>query len=516
MSTVANLDLNVRAKTDELEKRLKNAESSLNSFGGSLKRVGEIAAGTFAGTLASAAVTGGISLIGDGLSALAGGLTSAAGKLIDFGKAQFEGLNSSIMLAETLGVSVNSLEILKLAAKNVDVEFGVLEKSFLKVTDLLNDSLGDPDGKATQTLNKLGLSADQLSKLPVDKQLRAVVDAINALPAESKLQAAMDVFGSKQALQVLKLTGDVIDDATNKARRWGLTIGPETADQVAQLDDALDDLTAMLEGVGRSIFVSLLDPIKNAFKYVRDKIDEVGIENIVKTIVQWIDWGANKIIEALEQVINSIGGAKGALLQLIKTKLEAEAFWASFKGTSGGLLFDPDKALKEGVDLEMQLGNVKAEIANLKSDIRLPRVDLSGAVNKHFDQPTAGANLTALDDKAKAEQAAEIERKKLLAESVKNQREAAKKQIEVLQEQLKTLEKAKTETILPQTFGPVGKSSSEFYRLIFDAQKGVAESKAKKEEQDRKQMIDNLKTQIDQQKQIIEQLKKNNLAVGAV
>lgn len=189
-----------------------------------------------------------ITAIGAGLSGLSGaalgGFFASAKQFADFGSE----LND--MSART-GVSVEALSILGHAAQQTGTDLGTVEAGVRKMQKNLVAARMGSD-QATVAFGALGLSVENLSRLSPEDQFAAVTKAIGKVPDPTNRTAAAMALLGKSGTALLPMIASM-DDLTQEAKDLGLVMSSADAESADALGDALDNLTASLGGVVRSI-----------------------------------------------------------------------------------------------------------------------------------------------------------------------------------------------------------------------------------------------------------------------
>jgi hypothetical protein len=293
MATIASLSLNLSANLKGFSGGLTTAANQVDKFYADVgKKVGAFASpvtnvvkavaeigkafkglagsalkplagiGQAIGTVASA-VPGALSLIGK----LAGGVTAAAlGAGVALGAIATGGLDRIDQLgdaAQRIGVTTQALSELRFAAQLSGSSAEDLDVALVKLTT----NLGDASLKATPTseaLKRIGLDAKQLANETPDDAFRQIVKGLESVPnAADKASIAMDVFG-KGGVKILNTLGSgsaELDRLSADARAFGVSISAIDAAKVGQTKDALDKVSAVIEGVVNQISIALAPAI---------------------------------------------------------------------------------------------------------------------------------------------------------------------------------------------------------------------------------------------------------------
>ncbi|MDH5189037.1 MAG: hypothetical protein OEW37_08790, partial [Rhodospirillaceae bacterium] len=186
------------------------------AFGSVNKRLGSAGkrVAQFAGSIAAAAGIGGMGLL----------IKNA----VDAGDAIHK-------LNLRLGASAVALSEYQHVAELSGVKFEALTKAWQKQQDGIADAVSGT-GEARVALDKLGLSAQALSKLAPEEQFEAIAAALGGVEqAGDRVNIAQDIWGAKgaQLLQVTAGGADAIKHMRDEAHALGLTLTQTGAQNMA-------------------------------------------------------------------------------------------------------------------------------------------------------------------------------------------------------------------------------------------------------------------------------------------
>ena len=198
----------MRSELERVKKDVKGTDSVLSQLTSNFKLLGGVAAGISFGALINQAL-------------------QAASALND--------------TAIKTGISIDALQRLQFAAglsggslENVSGAVGRMQKALI--------TAGEGSKEATEALNRLGLSANQILALSPDKQFEAIAVAIAAIedPA-ARTTAAMALFGKSGAELVPTLVAIGTNSEEINAQLSAIG-GPVTAEAIAKVDTLGDQL----------------------------------------------------------------------------------------------------------------------------------------------------------------------------------------------------------------------------------------------------------------------------------
>lgn len=274
MATIANLVVEISAKSSKLKKSLAGSKSAVAKFAkDSIKSLAKIGAAVGAAFAASAA----LALVA--MNKIAASIDRVAKR------------------ASELGILVSELQKLQLAAELSGVsadKLGVgLEKMARQVSDAAQGT-----GEAVDALKQLGLSAKDLNSLSIDDQFKKIADAFGTIGNKSdQVRIAMEIFGRAGGALVNTLTSDLAGVA-REFDALGLGITQSQAKAVEAFNDSKTVLGAVFTGVGQKITASLSPVFTNLINNVKEFIKAAGGINTISKKISVV------LVEAVQKGIN--------------------------------------------------------------------------------------------------------------------------------------------------------------------------------------------------------------------
>lgn len=276
---------------------LKGSKEVLSELQGVEKGIGNFAKGA-AAAAAAATVAG---------ASIAAALTKSA----------IDSAEATGILAGKLGITTEALSKLQYAAKLSDVSQAALETGMKRLSRTLTDAAAGA-GAGAKAFEALGLSAEQIIKLPADEQLGAIADALNRVSnASQKAALAQQIFG-KGGMDMLPIIAEGsagIKALGDEAERFGAVVSGPVAAQAQQFNDNLDRLKFAAQGLGLSLAEQAL-PVMVEFT---DQIVALGQD---KATMDGIAAGLSMIGEAAVTMAQSFGAAGAAIQRWRTTSLE--------------------------------------------------------------------------------------------------------------------------------------------------------------------------------------------------
>lgn len=182
------------------------------------------------------------------------GVTLAIRKL----KGLADSMDRLAKLAIKIGIDVGALSELEFVAERSGIAFRSMAMALQRSSVAIAEA-AEGTGEAKQAIEDLELSAKDLIKIPIDRQLEVIADAFLKVENDSKRsQLAVDIFGARGAalLQAMRTGGKGIREIRKEARDFNLTIGKKAAEDAEAFADAISDLGASFTGLGRAIVAS--------------------------------------------------------------------------------------------------------------------------------------------------------------------------------------------------------------------------------------------------------------------
>lgn len=246
------------ATDNKLIRALDNAKQKMQAFGAGMAKVG-----------AATAAAGG-ALLGP----VAGLFASAVNRSSDLAT-----------LANEFGTTTEKLSAMGYAFETA----GIKQDEFADTLKGLSQKLSAAADGGDETFDRLGLSAQELIKLPVDEQFNRIADALARVPlAADRTNMSLTLFGGagSKLNRILAQGSGEMARLTAEAETVGAVMSGETASAGQRLAKTF----TRLESTVRYAFLS----IGEALFPQADAIEEFsrGIGNTVRSVREWI--GENK------------------------------------------------------------------------------------------------------------------------------------------------------------------------------------------------------------------------------
>lgn len=218
--------------------------------------------------------------------------------------------------ASKLGMSVEALQEWNYVAKLLAVDNEQLQKAFTKTNSLLGDLASGNTSSATDALEKLGITYDDLKGKNVDQAFEIIRNALANLEDETlRVGIANDIFGEKigtDLQQLLSASSTEIDNFRNECQELGV-ITEEEVEASAKFNDELDKVKQELQTLGVELAQILLPIMTEFLTYLKD--------SIIPKISEWANKLANMNDTTKKTILVVIGlvAAIGPAIKIITT-----------------------------------------------------------------------------------------------------------------------------------------------------------------------------------------------------
>lgn len=278
MPSIANLSLNIVARTRELRKGLKKAESRVLSFTqGVESKVGRVV-GRFGPMLAKISAIAGIGGVGF--------LT----------KSTLESVDAAAKLAGQLDTTTTSILALQRGAGLAGANTRDLNNA-LRAMQRRAAQAAEGSGMARQALLELGFSLDNIRELGASELFFQVAGALeNVETAADRTRLAFDIFGrsGERLLTMLNQGEESLRGLVPEFERIFGAVDDDAASNIESFNDAMSDLKLSMQGLINVGLTNLVENLDNIVRKVTDMITVVreGDSTIVNVIVEFAKWAA--------------------------------------------------------------------------------------------------------------------------------------------------------------------------------------------------------------------------------
>ena len=232
------------------------------------------------------------------------GIGVALRQLGQFVQANIEAQAAVQDLVEVSGASAEAITTIGIAARKEGVSVEALSKGVRGLTKFMA-ALQGGSSEATETLDAMGLSSEDLVGKSMDQQLVTIANALDQFSDEgqsgmNKAALAMKIFGKSGSdmLQVLqRLSGDGFQKIQEEGRRTGQVLSGDAALAAKKAKEEMENLAGQVEGATNAFTQGLIPALGDAVDGLTDAGDPKRLEGF-KKIGETVGWVAKGIASA--------------------------------------------------------------------------------------------------------------------------------------------------------------------------------------------------------------------------
>ena len=195
-------------------------------------------------------------------------------------------IDAQAKLAQSLDTTVASIQALERAGELAGVSMGQIEQATLQLTRRLSQASAGT-GPAVEALDRLGLSAQSLQKIALDKRLALIQDALaKMVPQAERAGVAARLFGDRAGLVFARIDSATLRQATQDLRDFGVAVSEHDGEQIERTNDALSRLGLAWTGVSNRMAIAAapaLESIANASAGVVKYFDDIVVAGAALT-----------------------------------------------------------------------------------------------------------------------------------------------------------------------------------------------------------------------------------------
>lgn len=187
-------------------------------------------------------------------AAAAGAAVAAAG--VAMIRSGLQTVDAQAKLAQSLGTTVESLQVLERAGELAGVSMSGIEQATKDMTRRLSQAAAS-GGPAAAALDRLNLSAETLLGMPLDQRIAAVSAAMTEfVPEAERAAVAGQIFGEEGSIAMSRIDTATLRQATQDVRDFGIVVSEQDADQIERTNDAISRLGLIWRGVSNQLAVA--------------------------------------------------------------------------------------------------------------------------------------------------------------------------------------------------------------------------------------------------------------------
>jgi len=322
---------------------------------------------------------------------LALGATAAVAGLSVLVRSSLESIDAQAKLAQRLRTSFDSLSNLARAGDLAGVSMQQIEVA----SRSLEVNLGKAAQGATaqvEALDRLKLSAEAVSKLPLDERIKAINTALKEnVSVTERAAVAADLFGSRGALAIQMLNPATIEEAARQVAIFGINLSDIDAAKIEQANDAMSTFGLLSEGIGKQLTVELA-PILKAVgdEFLRSADAAGGLGTVVQDTTR-------DVIRSIGFIVNAADGVGRAFELAADSAIVAISALAAGAAENVADLLSLISVLP-GVDYSEAEADVRRFAAIQKGVFS----EATKNIQATLLSPLAGDELVAFYDKAQA------------------------------------------------------------------------------------------------------------------
>lgn len=212
-------------------------------------------------------------------------------------------IDSTARLADRLNITTESLIGLRFAAKATGVASGSLDKALTVLTVRLGQARKG-SGAAYEALRTLGLSANELVKIPLNEQLAQIAAGLDTLPSGADKAAVSLNLLSRVGLPLAHMLAQGekgFAEFEKRAEQMGLTFTRFEAALVGNMMEPLRQLGGSFKVLGQTVAIALAPYIERLAEwFIEVTTSGDGLKNVLKKIGDIVKWLARGMANALQ------------------------------------------------------------------------------------------------------------------------------------------------------------------------------------------------------------------------
>lgn len=297
--SLGTLTIDLIAKTGGFISGLNQAERASEKWGKQVQKDAETTSAAIAGAAAVAVA--------------AGAAIGAAG--FQLLKSTSKQITETDRWAKSLNIATQDLLAWQFAAEKAGVTGDQMADIFKDIGDKIGDAVLNKSGEAVDALNALGLSAEKLSKVPVDKQLLAISGALGKIGTHAEKTTILESLGNdlSKLLPLFDNNNKKLEQFISLAKDYGIAPDPQSIDDLVKVNALFEDMEAQVQGLKMEIAAGLakvdLSPLQSSLGQLRDVLTDPqilqGITNLVSEVAQLAGWLVKAAASAGELAANT-------------------------------------------------------------------------------------------------------------------------------------------------------------------------------------------------------------------
>lgn len=214
-----------------------------------------------------------------------------------------QAIDQQAKLAQQLNTTSESMAVLTRAGDLSGVGMEKIAGGARALTVRLSQAAAGA-GPAAEALRQMGMTADELSAMPLDQRIDAINQKIReTYPAAQQAAIAAQFFGEEAGTAFAKLSGESLAQARKEAELFGLALSDVDAAKVEMANDSFSTISQAFKGIVQQLTVELA-PILKAIgdMFLSAAEDAGGMGNIVSDAFGMIIDGTGFVIDAIDGI----------------------------------------------------------------------------------------------------------------------------------------------------------------------------------------------------------------------
>jgi len=224
-------------------------------------------------------------VLAKGVSMAANAFMNASRATLSYAASAANAVDQTAKLAQRLGMGVESLQALQMAAKfsGVDDASVALHKLTIAIGNAAES------GK-TEAFTRLGLDFQALEVMSPEEQFKAIQSAIAGLATPTERAAAAVAIFGESGVELLPLMNQNLAEVEDRMRRVGAIVGPDQTQAIEDMNDALALVKASFNGIAATVLGNLAPVVESLTNEILSMVESFnsvsgsGGEGIANTI----------------------------------------------------------------------------------------------------------------------------------------------------------------------------------------------------------------------------------------
>ncbi len=312
-------------------------------------------------------------------AAVAAGAAAAVGAIGLIVNSQRELIEQQLDTANSLDTTYTSLANLERAGDLAGVGYEQIIKASQKLQINLGKAIQGSDAQV-EAFERLGLSAQEIYDLPLDKRIATINAALEKnVQASERAAVAAEIYGAKNAAGMKLLDASAIEEASKQVELFGLNLSDIDASKVDAANDAMGVFSMGMSGAAKQLTVQLAPAIQAASElFLQAAEDAGGLGTVVEDSV-------DTAVDALAFLMDAADGVGRVFSATADASIVA---WQSMQVAIGGVVQSVLELIDTipGIDMSAPLSKVSEKLA---ADIGVLKEAAAG-IGDAINEPLAG------------------------------------------------------------------------------------------------------------------------------